>query len=344
MSRLPLPLLARASGAVAAPRAALRIASTGVLLLALSGATVAEGLWDKVKSGASATLERGGELIQQGAEKGLQIGGAVAEQGVAAGQRAIEDLEGHFNRQGTPEEIRQRIDTMALETLDRLFAADPEAALRFSMGFGYAVFDVRQVSLTVTAGYGYGVAVAADGMERTYMKMATGGLELKKGIGGFEARWVVLFDDEDAFRRFIAEGFEASAEAGGMALTEQASVRQGYRQGVAFYKVTDGGLKLSALLAGTRFWPDAALNDYDPVPAPVLALPPVEAADPGRAPAEVLEATAPIGIGPPRESLPTSESTSDPESELGSAPGAAPESAPAPGLEFAPPAAPEPSR
>lgn len=248
---------------------------TGVaaLLLWSAGAVRAQGLWDQVKDGATGTYERGhawvkegaergGDLIGKGTRAGLEVGGAVVEKGVTAGRAAVDDLTEHFAREGTPEEIRERVDRMAVDTLDQLFDDDPEANLLFELGYGYAVFEIRQVSLTLTAGYGYGVAVAEDGFERTYMKAVTGGLELKKGIGGGLAeRWVVLFDDEAVFRRFVDEGFEASAEAAATIGGERSGLHVRLREGVSFYRVTSGGLKVAALVSGTRFWSDAALND-----------------------------------------------------------------------------------
>jgi lipid-binding SYLF domain-containing protein len=230
------------------------------LLLALPHGTSAEGLWDRVKEGAARTYERSGELVKEGADKGLEVGGELAEKGLQAGKEAVGDAAGHFYREGTSEDIRARVDKLAFDTLDRLFGDDPEAHLLFDSGYGYAVFEVRQVSLTVTAGYGYGVAVGADGSQRVYMKMATGGVGFSKGVGGFASEWVVLFEDEEAFRGFVEQGFDASAEATGLVGTEQAGLAARYRQGTAFYRVTKGGLMVAAAVTGTRFWPDPGLN------------------------------------------------------------------------------------
>lgn len=241
----------------------------GLLVPALAAApwVEAQGLWDQVKEGATRTYERGGELVKEGAQtgrdwatKGLDVGKALTDKGVEVGKQSVEDTINHFDRKGTPEEIRAQIDQMAFDTLDRLFSDDPEAHLLFDTGFGYGVFDVRQVSFTVTAGYGYGVAVGADEAERIYMKVATGGLEVSAGVGGFVSQWVVLFEDESAFRRFVEQGYDASAEAVGLAGPEQADLSARYQEGVSFYRVTKAGLKLAATVSGTRFWPDAELN------------------------------------------------------------------------------------
>ena len=246
----------------------LRLAAPLVALL-LSSPVAAEGLWDRVKSGA----EKGGAVLQQGAEKGLEVGGDLTKRGIEAGKGAVEETVGHFYRDGTPAEIRARVDRMAFDTLDRLFADDPEANLLFDSGHGYAVFEVRQVSLTVVAGYGYGVAVSHDGSRRIYMKMASGGVEISKGLGGFVSQWVVLFEDEAAFDAFVTEGFDAGAEASGTLGKERAELGTRYRKGAAFYRVTEGGLRLAASLSGTRFWPDNWLNGVEATPAEVISGP-----------------------------------------------------------------------
>lgn len=234
----------------------------------------AEGLWDKVKSGA----EKGGAVLKEGAGKGLELGGALTKRGLEAGKGAVDDTLGHFYRDGTPDEIRVQVDQMAIDTLDGLFAQDPEAHLLFDSGYGYAVFEVRQVSMTVLAGYGYGVAVSQDGSRHVYMKMASGGVEVSKGVGGFVSQWVVLFEDQAAFDSFVTEGFDASAEASGTLGGERAELGTRYRKGFAFYRVTEGGLRIAASLSGTRFWSDEALNSApaEVLSGPDLGAPPIQ--------------------------------------------------------------------
>lgn len=250
--------------------------------------TGAEGLWDKVKSGA----QMGGTVLKEGAGKGLGLGGELAKQGLEAGTGAVEDTVGHFYRDGTREEVRSRVDQMVFDTLDRLFADDPEAHLLFDSGYGYAVLEVRQVSMTVLAGYGYGVAVSQDGSRRSYMKMASGGVEISKGTGEFVSQWVVLLADQAAFDAFVSEGFDASAEASGTLGRERAELATRYRTGAAFYRVTEGGLRLAASLSGTRFWSDGWLNGVEPKPAEVISGPDLGApshqpiAPPGSAPGD----------------------------------------------------------
>ncbi len=256
------------------------------LLAMAPGFVLAEGLWDRVKEGAAKTYERGadlakegGELVREGAaqaaplaQAGLEAGGAAVAPGLEYGKLLTKDAVDHFYRQGTPEELRVRVDRMAEETLNRLFESDPQARTLLDRSYGYAVFEVRQASLAVTAGYGYGVAVGGADAERIYMKMLTGGVELSKGTDGLASQWVVLLADEPAFRGFVEVGLDASAQALAQAGTLKKGVDKRLSQGMSVYRVHKGGLKLAASLTGTRFWPDSGLNPPPP-PAPVVELP-----------------------------------------------------------------------
>lgn len=221
----------------------------------------AEGLLGDLKSGVGGAAERGKALSL----RGLATGADLAGRGLDHALRATEDAVAFFLREGTPEEQRSRVDALAFGTLDRLFSADPEAHSLFDRGCGWAVFTVRQVAAAATAGYGYGLAMRRDETERVYMKMATGGIGFSYGMGGFASELVVLLEDEAAFRRFVEQGFEVTAEARGEVGGVRADVAQPFARGVAIYRVTESGLRLEATLFGTRFWPDDALNRPDPV-------------------------------------------------------------------------------
>ena len=100
----------------------------------------------------------------------------------------------------------------------------------FDRSAGYAVFDKREASFYVVAGYGRGVAVDARSGARVYMKMATTGAGLSFGIGGFASQLVILFEDAAAFQTFVAEGLDATAEVGTMAGEEKGAARPAVRR------------------------------------------------------------------------------------------------------------------
>ncbi len=224
---------------------------------------LAEGVWSGVKERAGAVYERGRVLSLEA----LAAGAELAAKGLGQAQSLTEDASAFFNRGGTPDEQRAMVDALAFGTLDRLFSTDPEIHSLFDRGFGWAVFTVRQIAATATAGYGYGLAMRRDDTERIYMKLATGGVGFSYGLGSFTAELVFLFEDEAAFTRFVERGFEVSAEARGALGGERADLTTPLSRGVAIYRVTDSGLRLETTLFGTRVWPDEALNAPDTVEA-----------------------------------------------------------------------------
>lgn len=235
-------------------------------LVALPLAAGAEGLWGSLKDGTSRAVEAGGAAVAKGAE----VTGAVVGRAAEVTRDTAIDTAAHFYRDGTPEEVRARVDQMAAKALDRLFGERPDAALLYEQSHGYAVFEARQVSFKVVAGYGYGVAVERPSATSTYMKMAVGGVGLSLGFGGFGYQLVMLFEDEAAFRRFVTEGLDASAEATTMVGENRQDLTTRFVNGVAVFKLTDAGFKVAASLAGSRFWPDRGL---DGAAAPASAAP-----------------------------------------------------------------------
>ena len=168
----------------------------------------------------------------------------VASYGASAAKRAAE---------------RAEVDAMAQDALSRLFENQPKARRLFDRAVAYAVFSNVKVSLFVTGGGGRGVAVDKSG-GRTYMKMATGGLNL--GLGGQSYHLVFLFEDKPTFERFVDEGWEAEASANAVAGPWGANAETSFRNGVAVFQMTKGGLMLQADISGTKYWRSKKLNRY----------------------------------------------------------------------------------
>lgn len=212
-----------------------------------------EGLWNKVKKGASDT----GQAIGNTAE---QVGGAVDGAANAVGD-AVSSTAEMVSDEETPEKTRERIDSVAAETLEKLFASNSEAKDLFDISHGYAVFDARQITLVeATAGYGRGVAVAKEDESKTYMSMGTGGVGLSLGIGGFDRKIVMLFEEAEIFRQFVDNGYDATAQAGTMFGDDKESQEVRFVDGRSIFVLTKKGWKVSASAAGTKYWKDADLN------------------------------------------------------------------------------------
>ena len=205
-----------------------------LLTLALAASAIhAEGLWDKAKSATGSAV------------------GVIGESAQNLGQAISGDEE-------DPATLRARIDRSAAEAIERLTAGDPVARERYQASAGYAVFDTSRLSLLITTGFGSGVAVDRAADRRTYMKMATGGLNLGYGVQSY--RVVFLFPDKVSFDDFVTNGWTADAEATAAANEDTGDAALRLKNGVSVYKLDEQGVALSATLSGTKYWQDADLN------------------------------------------------------------------------------------
>jgi lipid-binding SYLF domain-containing protein len=197
---------------------------------------------------------------------GEATGNAVDTVGNAAGKathavsESIDSTKKSLRDEATPEATRSKLDAMAEKTLTRLFSEQAESRALFDRSSGYAVFDMREASFYVVAGYGRGVAVNQDTGSRIYMKMATGGAGLSFGIGGWESQLVILFENNADFERFTRKGYDATAEAGAMVGDDKEQLSHRFNEGKAVYILTKKGWKIGAKLTGSRYWPDVELN------------------------------------------------------------------------------------
>jgi lipid-binding SYLF domain-containing protein len=183
----------------------------------------------------------------------LLVAGVLAF--VAPAEAGVFSDVGPFQRAS---KVRERLDTMAQQTLDHLFERAPESRGLYDKAVAYAVFDVTKVSVGVTGGGGTGVAVDKATGQRTYMHMGTGGLNL--GLGGQVFQLVFLFADSGTFQQFLDVGWDASASANAVAGRAGANAEASFQNGLATYTLTEAGLMLQADLSGTKYWKSRKLN------------------------------------------------------------------------------------
>lgn len=204
----------------------------GLTCIAVSTAQ-AETLWDKTKSAASGAVD----AVQETAET---VGDAVSGEEV------------------TPAQARAEIDANAESTLARLFKASKAAKQQFDAAAGYAVFDTRKFSFLITTGTGSGVAVDKTSGKRTYMKMATGGVNIGGGVKFYQV--VFLFPDAATYADFVDKGWSADTDALAESGKEGAGLGVQLKNGVIVHNLTDKGLVLAASLTGTKYWKYDELN------------------------------------------------------------------------------------
>lgn len=154
---------------------------------------------------------------------------------------------------------RAKIDATAEKTLKEITAASGMAKACSEKAYGYAVFEARQTALMVASGSGKGVAVAKASGKRTYMKMASLGVNV--GVAAKIVRIVFFFENQAAFDRFVDSGWEAGAGASAVAGKEGESTAATFVNGMAFFEITDKGIAAQADISGTKYWKPDNLND-----------------------------------------------------------------------------------
>ena len=88
------------------------------------------------------------------------------------------------------------------------------------------------------------VAVSrTEDARRIYMNMATGGVGMSLGLGGFETQVAILFKDVWDFDEFVAMGYDATAEAGSMFGDEKAEIGVRFVDGRAIFESAIAAVK-----------------------------------------------------------------------------------------------------
>lgn len=185
---------------------------------------------------------------------------------------AIVMLAGCSAQGDTASQQRASIQKMRSETLNKLYALQPEARSDIQHAKGYAVFANNSSKILLFGfGSGYGVVRNKATGKDTYMKMAQGGAGL--GMGIKQQRTVLVFHDKAALETFIRQGYMVGADANAAAKYDDKGIAPiaASTSGVAsdtaslpskvnVYDLTEKGLAAQAMINGYKYWPDAALN------------------------------------------------------------------------------------
>jgi lipid-binding SYLF domain-containing protein len=170
----------------------------------------------------------------------------------------------------TIQEQQNAIDRMARDAMEDLYRQKPEARAQVENSAGVGIFsNAGAMVVFVGAGGGYGVVVDNQTNNKTYMKMATGGVGL--GLGARDYRQFLIFNDQETMNRFITRGWDFGGQAGaaakagqsGRAIEDEGS----FRRAVTIYTLTQSGLIAEASLTGTKYWVDDELNEITVRPA-----------------------------------------------------------------------------
>ncbi len=161
------------------------------------------------------------------------------------------------------EQRRQAVLDMQTETLNRLYEEQPSTREEIAKAPGYGVFSNANINIIyVSAGGGYGVVVDNQTKEKTYMKMALGGVGL--GLGAKDYRQVLIFKTRSAMEQFVEKGWEFGGHADAAAKTSdkggEVSGEGDISEDITVYAMTEAGLALQATVTGSKYWKDDKLN------------------------------------------------------------------------------------
>ena len=174
----------------------------------------------------------------------------------------IRDAAPGQERAAAVEEERNDVRTAARNTLQELYAKQPQAKQAVEKAAGHAVFSNFGMKILVAGGgTGRGLAMNRAGQE-IFMRMADVQAGLGFGVKKFRLVWV--FETQGAYDEFVNKGYEFGGQA---TLAAQAGGQGGgyagamsVSPGVWVYQITDDGLAAELTVKGTKYYRDKDLN------------------------------------------------------------------------------------
>ena len=162
------------------------------------------------------------------------------------------------SKKTTKAQDRETIDSNAKKAISRLFKESKEAKALYDKAAGYAVFDSREFSFMIQTGFGAGVAVDNINHSRTYMKMASGGMNIGGGIKYIQV--IFIFPTKKALHNFINDGWTAGSDVNAVGGKDSSKIGMTLSDGTKIYELVDTGLVLKMSISGTKYWKDSDLN------------------------------------------------------------------------------------
>ena len=217
----------------------------------------AESFWDKTKKAVSDTADM---LTSEETKEDAKLLWEKTKTAVSdTTTKVVDTADDAINKKNTtPEQDRQTIDNNAEKALSRLFNESKEAQELYDKAAGYAVFDSREFAFLIKTGFGSGVAVNNATNARTYMKMASGGLNVGGGIKYIQV--IFIFPTEETLNNFITNGWNAEGDASAVGGDDSTQIGITLKDGTKVYELIDTGIMLKMSISGTKYWKDPDLN------------------------------------------------------------------------------------
>jgi lipid-binding SYLF domain-containing protein len=158
---------------------------------------------------------------------------------------------------------RDEVRTMTAQSLAQLYQKEPAAKGAVANAAGYAVFsDFGFKVLFMGGAGGKGMAVNNATKQETFMKMAE--FQPGLGLGAEKYRIVLIFENPDAFNKFVTSGWEVGANA--MAAAKDKSEGGGaagavsFSHGVKMYQLSNTGAIVGVSITASKYYKDDDLN------------------------------------------------------------------------------------
>lgn len=136
----------------------------------------------------------------------------------------------------------------AYATVATMKKKDPSLKGFFNRSYGYAVFPtVGKGGIGIGGAYGSG-KVFRKGKYIGNAKLSQ--LSIGFQLGGQAYSEIIFFQTESAFRNFTNGKLKLTAQVSAVAIKEGAAASANFRQGIAVFTMTKGGLMYEATVAG----------------------------------------------------------------------------------------------
>lgn len=139
----------------------------------------------------------------------------------------------------------------AKEAMKEMLEKNPKLQTYVDNAYGYAVFPkITKAGLGIGGAAGSGIVYQSNlAIGSSKLKQASIGLQ----AGGQQYSEVIFFENKEAFEHFTNGNLKFDAQASAVAITAGASIDVAYKNGVAVFTYTIGGLMYEASIGGQHF-------------------------------------------------------------------------------------------
>jgi lipid-binding SYLF domain-containing protein len=148
---------------------------------------------------------------------------------------------------GWKADLIKEADTALVEMIKK----QPKLQSFKDKSYGYAVFPkVTKGAIGIGGAGGKGIVYKAHvPTGQSTLSQATIGFQL----GGQQYKEVIFFENEEAYKKFTNKKVKFNGQASAVAITEGASVDVAWKDGMAIFTQTSGGLMFEASVGGQNF-------------------------------------------------------------------------------------------